>query len=478
MRLFVPERDIVIGEEVVSFLRLLRSALGVGFMVLACPGKGEVVVDAEGRVGGDDTAMPAHLFEVAAALRQRLAIDDLQECAAYSDTRLPGVDEPLRFFASVPLIAPSGAGLGALCAVDTQPHDIGMAELAARMEDAARVAASLLAPRLDGATLAQLGFDLAQAERASRAHVAGEQRYRKMYERAAALAKIGVWECDLVTGRLTWTDGVYDIFGLPRGSRITREIVLPLYDHASRRELERRREQAIETGTGFTLDVRIRDVRGTLKWMRVTAEVEMENGTPVRIFGLKQDITADHRQMERLRQYAEHDALTGLANRAMFEQALAAQSAADPAGGPVCALLLVDLDGFKAVNDTYGHAVGDACLVEVAARLRRIFRGAEVIARIGGDEFAVLVRGGHAVSRLEGRARAAVEEIAKPICALGQVFSVGASVGIARAGGGEGGSASVTDLFARADSAMYAVKGAAHQRGADDAKAHPRPRRA
>lgn len=465
MRLSVPERDIVVGEEVERCLRLLCRSLGLGFVGLSRPGMGLLTVGADGRTFNEDMEAVPRLFQVAGSLRQRLVIEDLENCASYCATRLPGIADPLRFFASAPLIAPSGAGLGALCVMDTQPQAPDTkktAELVELMEDGARLVVSLLTPQACGATLAQLVLNLAQAEGSARIHAAAEQRYRKMYERASALAKIGVWECDLATRRLTWTDGVYDIFGLPRGSRVTREMVLPLYDPASRRDMERLRQHAIETKSGFTMEVRIRDLRGTFKWVRLTAEVEVENGVAVRIFGLKQDVTEERHLLEQLRQHAEHDALTGLFNRAMFEQCLAAQENA-----PACALLLLDLDGFKAVNDTYGHAAGDACLVEVATRLRRIFHGAELIARIGGDEFAVLVRGRHAVAKLEGRARAAVAVIAQPIAVNGQSFTVGASIGIARAGEGEAGC--VADLFARADCAMYLVKKAGDQHVGVDA---------
>ena len=129
------------------------------------------------------------------------------------------------------------------------------------------------------------------------ARLLGEQaaelaHYRKMYDRSSALAKIGVWQCDLATETLTWTDGVYDLFELPRGSPVTREQILALYDEESRTEIERRRAEAIATGGSFSLDVRICTARGNPRWLRLTIDVEQDElGRPVSIFGTKQDIT-------------------------------------------------------------------------------------------------------------------------------------------------------------------------------------------
>lgn len=125
--------------------------------------------------------------------------------------------------------------------------------------------------------------------------------YKKMYDRSSALARIGVWECDLATEALTWTDGVYDLFELPRGSPLERARIVELYDDESRREMERLRAHAIAEGGSFSLDIHIRTAKGNARWLRLTADVERENGRPVRIFGTKQDITAEKLAREKVR---------------------------------------------------------------------------------------------------------------------------------------------------------------------------------
>jgi two-component system sensor kinase FixL len=125
--------------------------------------------------------------------------------------------------------------------------------------------------------------------------------YKKMYDRASALARIGVWECDLATETLTWTDGVYDLFELPRETRLDRADIVGMYEEGSRREMERLRAQAVRDGTSFALDIRIRTARGNPRWLRLTADIEKDSsGRSVRIFGTKQDITEEKAAQERL----------------------------------------------------------------------------------------------------------------------------------------------------------------------------------
>jgi two-component system sensor kinase FixL len=134
-----------------------------------------------------------------------------------------------------------------------------------------------------------------------REQAASIAHYKKMYDRSSALARIGVWECDLATGALTWTDGVYDLFDLPRGSPLGRAKIVQYYDEESRREMERLRARTIRDGGSFSLDIHIRTAKGNERWIRLTGDVERENGRSVRIFGTKQDVTAEKSAQEKVR---------------------------------------------------------------------------------------------------------------------------------------------------------------------------------
>lgn len=99
------------------------------------------------------------------------------------------------------------------------------------------------------------------------------------------------WECDLSDDSLTWTDGVYDLFGLERGTPVTREAILAMYSAESREELRRLRATAIAECGSFTFEAKIRRPDGQLRWMRVTADVEVENGVARYLYGTKIDVT-------------------------------------------------------------------------------------------------------------------------------------------------------------------------------------------
>ncbi len=158
---------------------------------------------------------------------------------------------------------------------------------------------------------------------------------------------------------------------------------------------------------------------------------------------------AEMRQLERsLAHQASHDGLTGLANRTRFAEALDAACLA----GDAVAVLYVDLDDFKVVNDTLGHAAGDHVLVEVGRRLRASVRPDDLVARLGGDEFGVLL---HGTDNAADVAHRIVEVLHEPLRFAGHDARIGASVGLARA---EGGGADPSDLLSDADVAMYAAK--------------------
>jgi diguanylate cyclase (GGDEF)-like protein len=155
-----------------------------------------------------------------------------------------------------------------------------------------------------------------------------------------------------------------------------------------------------------------------------------------------------------LRRQALEDPLTGLANRARFEQRLADAVSTAQAAGPHAALLLVDLDGFKAVNDRMGHAAGDAVLVAVAERLRSCTRAGDLVARLGGDEFVLLVE--HTGEGLPGLADRVTLALAAPIVVEGVTAPVSGSVGAVLVTPGLDGA----ELLRRADRAMYQAKAA------------------
>ncbi|MCU1431055.1 MAG: sensor diguanylate cyclase [Actinotalea sp.] len=198
---------------------------------------------------------------------------------------------------------------------------------------------------------------------------------------------------------------------------------------------------------------RLRHRDGTVVWVRDAAMARAGRGGDVVLDGVLFDVTQEKFLEEELARQAKHDPLTGLVNRGHFRElvdnalALAAET-----GAPV-ALLFIDLDGFKAVNDTLGHGTGDQVLATVAGRLVFGVPDDAVLARLGGDEFAVLLQGRH-TRRLHQLASRLLGIFAEPVPVQGVTVRVGASIGASIAGPDD----TTDSLLHRADQAMYRAK--------------------
>jgi diguanylate cyclase (GGDEF)-like protein len=164
---------------------------------------------------------------------------------------------------------------------------------------------------------------------------------------------------------------------------------------------------------------------------------------------------ANVRLLDRTRHQATHDALTGLANRVLFHELLDAALAGGRRSGARTAVCYLDLDGFKRVNDTLGHAAGDELLVEVAERLRASVRASDAIARLAGDEFAVLLRDVTSEADAAGVAAKIVGAIGAPFALQQELVGIGVSVGVAIA---PDHGQTPDELLRAADTAMYAAK--------------------
>jgi diguanylate cyclase (GGDEF)-like protein/PAS domain S-box-containing protein len=212
-----------------------------------------------------------------------------------------------------------------------------------------------------------------------------------------------------------------------------------------------------EEVTGLVVRVVRRD--GTLMWVEVHANpLHHDDGQLYGAVASYDDVTARVEQDRRTRHEADTDPLTGLANRRALERTLTAALGRAGARARSVGLMMLDLDGFKAINDTRGHAAGDEALREVARRLSRSVRERDLVARLGGDEFVVVLTdlGGRSGAVRDSLERIQ-EALAEPIAFEGASFVVGAAVGVATFPA-DGGNAE--DLLAHADRAMYAAKSA------------------
>lgn len=277
---------------------------------------------------------------------------------------------------------------------------------------------------------------------------------KKVFDSCSKAARIGAWECSLADERLWWTDMVYELFDVDPGTPLVRDEIVTMYSAETLSELKRLRSAAIEQLGSFSLDAEVITRKGNRRWIRITARVESENGKAVRIFGLKQDVTLEIMMLKEIRHRADFDHLTGLATRFRFHERLDTLVGSGLATD--CALLLVDLDGFKRVNDSLGHRVGDSCLIEAARRLNFAAEGADLVSRIGGDEFA-LIYGSASIQQVE---TAANRIVAAMQWNAGDDIALGASIGVAWAGSGS----TSASLYEEADRAMYRAKASGRNR--------------
>ena len=190
------------------------------------------------------------------------------------------------------------------------------------------------------------------------------------------------------------------------------------------------------------------------EWLTIN-EVPMPEGQSTRYVGIMADVTERRRQDERLRHLALHDPLTGLANRTQLEAKLEEALARHRQGQAHAAVLFIDLDRFKPINDQLGHDVGDALLRELAQRLQALVRQGDVAARVGGDEFVLLLDGVETMRSADQVAERALACLTEPVLIGPHTLTVGASIGIA---GGPDAPADAATLLKHADTAMYRAK--------------------
>jgi diguanylate cyclase (GGDEF)-like protein/PAS domain S-box-containing protein len=169
---------------------------------------------------------------------------------------------------------------------------------------------------------------------------------------------------------------------------------------------------------------------------------------------IARDATVRKLHEDQLEHQATHDPLTGLANRKLFDELLVRAVFRAERGRRALAVLYMDLDGFKDVNDVFGHQAGDRVLSETARRLESVIRPGDIVARLGGDEFVVLCENLAAPDDAEKIATRVVQAVGQPIAVAAGVATVTASVGVAIGGLGE----SAASVVARADEAMYRTK--------------------
>ena len=199
-------------------------------------------------------------------------------------------------------------------------------------------------------------------------------------------------------------------------------------------------------------------IAGTERWWELSASPRFdERGLYVGFKGVGSDVTEQRASADKINRMARFDTLTGLPNRLMINETLVRAMVDAERWGKRCAFMMIDLDRFKAVNDTLGHPVGDRLLSRVSERLTQLMSNNELCGRLGGDEFAVVVRDATDTTAVETLAKAIIEALSRPYEVDQNTLYIGASVGLAT-GPRDGRTAEM--LIRSADLALYRAKDA------------------
>ena len=237
-------------------------------------------------------------------------------------------------------------------------------------------------------------------------------------------------------------------------SRLTGAVLLDLVHPSDAPRFAERLARAFEGRTAPAVEARLRTGDGSWQWVEALASLPSpdEDGVAC-VVVTSRDVSERKELEEQLTAQALHDPLTGLANRRLFHERVT--SALAQRTPPDVAVLFLDLDDFKVVNDSLGHGAGDELLVTVAARLQGALRAGDTVARLGGDEFAVLLQDEVTAAVAEATADRLIEVLHAPVVLGTTELRTRVSIGVAPGRSGDSGE----DLLRNADLAMYIAKG-------------------
>ncbi|MGD9717162.1 MAG: EAL domain-containing protein [Sulfuricurvum sp.] len=279
-------------------------------------------------------------------------------------------------------------------------------------------------------------------------------RTEKLLEEMSEAALIGGWGYDVKTGKGTWTKVTARIHDMDLDAEATEQIGLSVYEGESLEKIKNAIHDAIARAMPYDLIVHMTTPAGNKKWVRTIGIPVIENGEVIRLRGSIQDITAQKATEDKVHWLAHFDSLTGLPNRTLLNDRLNYAIRIAYRNHTSVALLYLDLDHFKNINENLGHHIGDELLVQVALRIQSMIRESDTLSRQGGDEFMILLSGIDA----EGAANVAeklIESISQPYQIQSYELSITPSIGIALY---PGDGTNFTTLSQAADAAMFRAK--------------------
>lgn len=387
--------------------------------------------------------------------QQPLLVDDAREDARFRENPFVYADPPIRSYLGYPIRHSRGSYVGALCVIDSRPNRFTSAYLV-KLETYAGVVEDILelhTNHLEGKLLAD--------ELHRQNHRL--QSSTRLLRQAETVARMGAWEMVIGSQELKWSDGARAVFEGAGIESMSQDAALSRYDPADHDRIRELFGALIGSGAPVDFETALIMPGGGTKRVRLVAErVESDDTDPARVVGMLQDVSESYQSRLALRHAAEHDSLTGLHNRFAFDRLLQQRlsDCKDMLDG--VAVLLIDLDGFKDVNDAVGHVVGDIILKEVAERISKVTPEGGFAARWGGDEFAIVLPAGTGSVAAEALGKDMIAQLRYRSEISSHVIELGATGGLAVGSRGT----SVKELVRRADTALY------HGKKRDPGKVH------
>src|SRR6185437_10109578 len=287
-----------------------------------------------------------------------------------------------------------------------------------------------------------------------------EQALRESEEQlrlAMDAAQMGIWYWECETDRFLHSEGLSVLFGGRSADPMSHYRVFKQRLHAEDRELlEATLRHAIRRGADFQIDYRVVWPDGSTHWLTNRGQIERGvDGRAQRVIGVAMDITDRKLAEQRIAHMAHHDALTGLPNRVLLKDRIQHAIAHAHRDGAELAVLFLDLDRFKTINDSLGHQLGDRLLQSVASRILVCVREGDTVARVGGDEFVIVIPAIASSADASSVASKILDVLASVFHLGGNDLHVSASIGLSLypADG-----ADAETLMRNADTAMYHAK--------------------
>lgn len=429
-----------------SITRLCATLIGCRYSLISLVDQNrQWFLSAEG-IDDRETPRDVSFCQHALASGETFAVEDAAEDPRFADNPLVLDGPKIRSYLGQPVEGPGGHLLGALCVAHDSPRHFGEPEREI-LAHFAKIVEELIKAHSESIAAAKVNHLLWEETRALR-------KSNRLLSQAEKIGGIGAWELNLSTRCMVFSDQIYALSGLPKGTSITTDRALQFYRPEDRPRVDDAIRHTAITGLPFDYEADFL-TEGEIKRIRCVGErLDGKDQHSARIVGVIQDVSAAHHANVALERAANYDSLTGVFNRHAFDRCLKEKIKKHNAHNGRLSLMLIDLDGFKDINDTFGHVIGDVVLEEISARIVKATDDDAVLARWGGDEFAILPQLGTSSADVSVLAEKVLAAIGGQVEVAGHKLQLSGTCGVAWFEK----NMQTRELLRRADLALYEGK--------------------